>query len=85
MLSLCTGAAFESSLGNREEKSGADRSQETCLDGEFRICSLRVGFLSFLRRKQGKKSCAGAQGLLALRFSRGSQDRLPQICGSFSF
>ena len=32
-----------------------------------------------------EKSCAGAQGLLALRFSRGSQDRLPQICGSFSF
>lgn len=48
MLSLCTGAAFMISLGNREEESSDERSQETCLFVEFRICSPQIGFLSLI-------------------------------------
>lgn len=57
MPSLCTGAAFRQSLGNREEESSHERSQETCLGVERWICGLRINLLT-----KDAAFPAGAQG-----------------------
>ena len=58
MLSLCMGAVFDCSLGNREEENGDDQSQETCLNVEFQIRSLRIVFLTCFLSLGRVKSCA---------------------------
>ena len=57
MLSLCMGAVFDCSLGNREEENGDDQSQETCLNVEFQIRSLRIVFLTCFLSLGRKKLC----------------------------